>query len=376
MAVLVVLTGVIVLSCSGSDDAPPSGGQTPVQPDPAGTAYYTAGDFAGVAKRDTHVHINTSDPSFIQQAKDDNFSLITVNVDAPHYPPLDEQESLAVSHVASFPGRVTYATTISVKGFNAPGWQEQMTARLIDSFNKGAVAVKFWKNIGMELKAPDGSFVMIDNPKFDPILRLIAHNNRTVIAHLGEPKNCWLPLSDMTTNNDREYYKEHPEYHMFQHPDYPSYEQHVDARDRMLRRHPDLTFVGAHLGSVEWSTDELAKRLDRFPNMAVDMAARISHLQYQARVDHEKVRRFFLKYQERLLYGTDQAIGPKREPSAVRERAHEIWTRDWRFFTTDDTLRTPEVNGAFKGLKLPRGVIDRIYRTNAERWFPGAKGSN
>jgi predicted TIM-barrel fold metal-dependent hydrolase len=97
------------------------------------------------------------------------------------------------------------------------------------------------------------------------------------------------------------------------------------------------------------------------------------HLQYLTRLDHEKVRRFFIAYQDRLIYGTDQAIGTKREPAAVRQRAHDIWTRDWRFLTTDDTLKTAEVDGTFQGLKLPREVIDKVYRTNAERWFPGVK---
>ncbi len=358
---LVFILGTWLLSC------------TRAQQDPQGTTYYTAADFTAVAKRDTHVHINTSDPSFIEQAKADNFSLITINVDAPYFPSIDEQQAIAVADVAAFPGRVAYAATMSVKNFNAPQWTDDTVARLTDAFSKGAVAVKFWKNIGMDLRAADGSFVMIDHPQFDPVLALIARHKSTMIGHNGEPKNCWLPLADMTTNNDRDYYKQHPEYYMYLHPDYPSYEQQIQARDRMLSRHPDLTFVGAHLGSLEWSTDELAKRLDRFPNMAVDMAARIAHLEYQARVDRDSVRRFFLKYQDRLMYGSDQTIGIKKNSAAVRARAHEIWTRDWQFLTTDDRLRAPEVNGAFRGLKLPGAVIDKLYRTNAERWFPGIK---
>jgi len=99
-------------------------------------------------------------------------------------------------------------------------------------------------------------------------------------------------------------------------------------------------------------------------------------LQYQARSDREKVRRFFLKYQDRIIYGSDQAIGTKRDPAAVRQRAHDIWTRDWRFLATDDTLRTPDVDGAFQGLKLPREVIEKVYRTNAARWFPPAKADS
>jgi len=357
---LLVVAGIWLQSCSAPQDPP-------------GTIYYTAADFTAVAKRDTHVHINTSDSAFIEQAKADNFDLITINVDAPYFPSIEEQQAMAIAHAAAFPGRVAWAAAISVKDFNSPRWADDTVGRLTGAFKSGAVAVKFWKNIGMDLRAADGSFVMIDDPRFDPVLALIVRHESTMIGHNGEPRDCWLPLADMMTNNDRDYYKQHPEYYMFLHRDYPSYDQQIQARDRMLSRHPNLTFVGAHLASLEWSTDELAKRLDEFPNMAVDTAARMAHLQYQARTDHDKVRRFFLKYQDRLMYGTDQTIGPRRDAAAIRARAHDIWTRDWRFLTTDEMLRTPEVNGAFRGLKLPRAVVDKLYRTNAERWFPRIK---
>ncbi len=145
----------------------------------------------------------------------------------------------------------------------------------------------------------------------------------------------------------------------------------------MLEKHPDLLFVGAHLGSVEWSVEELAKRLDKYPNMAVDMAERISHLQYQALTDWQKVHDFLVKYQDRLLYATDLRIAASditakglREPADVQKHAHEVWLRHWRFFTTDEMMRVPKVDGEFKGMKLPKEVVDKIYRENAEKWFP------
>ena len=188
----------------------------------AATAYYTPDDFTKVEKFDTHVHINTTDASLIEQAAQDNFRLLTINVDAPHYPAIVEQQELSTGHVKAFPARVAYATTISVKDFNSPGWQNKTIAYLKYSFARGAVAVKFWKNIGMELKDPNGKFVMIDNPKFDPIINFIAQNKITLIGHLGEPKNCWQPIEQMDVLNNKNYYKEHPQYHMYLHPEYPS----------------------------------------------------------------------------------------------------------------------------------------------------------
>src|SRR5216110_196673 len=89
---------------------------------------------------------------------------------------------------------------------------------------------------------------------------------------------------------------------MYLHPERPSKERILTARDRMLAKHPTLRVVGCHLGSMETDVDEIAKRFDRYPNFAVDTAARVSYLMLQPR---EKVRAFLLKYQNRVLYGTD-----------------------------------------------------------------------
>ena len=150
---------------------------------------------------------------------------------------------------------------------------------------------------------------------------------------------------------------------MYLHPEYPSYDDQINARDNMLARHPDLVFVGAHLGSLEWSVTELAERLDRFPNMAVDMAARIVHLQIQ---DRDIVREFIIEYQDRLLYASDVGVSDNTDSF---DWIVEKWHRDWLYFTTDSVLTSPEVRVAFTGLKLPVSVLRMIYHQNAEDWL-------
>ncbi|QMU31675.1 amidohydrolase family protein [Adhaeribacter radiodurans] len=364
-----ILFLIFLLSCSQKKQNAATTAEATTKNKTAAETYYTLDDFKLVKKFDTHVHINTTDAGLIKQAEEDNFRLLTINVDAPGYPDITEQQRLALEHVKAYPERIAYATSISVKDFNAPDWQNKTIAYLKDSFAKGAVAVKFWKNIGMELKDKNNKFVMVDNPQFDPIIDFISQNKRTLIAHLGEPRNCWLPIDKMTVNGDKNYYREHPQYHMYLHPEYPSYEQHIQARDHMLEKHSDVTFVGAHLGSLEWSVDELAKRLDKFPNMAVDMAARIPHFQYQSVKEREKVRGFFIKYQDRLIYATDFVFNKDRNSADVRKQAHETWSRDWKFFASDENMSVPSIEGTFNGLKLSREVIDKIYFQNAEKRF-------
>jgi len=127
----------------------------------------------------------------------------------------------------------------------------------------------------------------IDHPQLDPVFQHLADNNIPLVGHLGEPKNCWLPLDEMTTKNDSNYFANNPQYHMYKHPEYPSYEEQMAARDRMLDKHPDLTFIGCHLASLEWSVDEMAAFPDRFPNAAMDMAVRMGQLFYQTRENRE-----------------------------------------------------------------------------------------
>jgi Amidohydrolase len=331
--------------------------------------HYTMQDFPSVKKIDTHIHIQTENLAFADQAKEDNFMLLNVSVDVPDYPHVLEQQRLSLHQIKQNPDRIKYLTAFNLQGWDTTDWASNTIAQLRNSFESGALGIKIWKNIGMVYKDTAGKFIMVDNPKFDPVIQFIIDQNKTVMGHLGEPKNCWLPLEQMTVNNDRNYFKEHPEYHMYLHPEYPSYEDQINARDKFLERHPDMRFVGAHLGSLEYDVDELAKRLDKFPNMAVDMAARIPHLQHQTMLDREKIRNFFMKYQDRLTYGSDSGMSDSTDVAAKKKGLHETWISDWKYFVTDETMTVKDVNGPFRGLKLPRTVIDKIYRENAVKWF-------
>jgi hypothetical protein len=323
--------------------------------------YYTLEDFKSVKKFDAHIHINTDETVFIKQAQDDNFQFLDIVDDRSFGLPMSEQQKFATLHSENFPDLMVFATTFSVKEWNSKNWVEKTITDLDISFSNGARAVKIWKNIGMDLRDKDGKFVMVNDPRFDTVLNYLAKNQIPVIGHNGEPKDCWLPLEEMTFSKD--YYGSHPEYHMFLHPEYPSYEDQINARDNLLEKHPDLKFVGAHLGSLEWSLDELAKRLDKYPNLDVDLT-RMSNLQLHALNNREKTRDFFIKYQDRLIYGTDTAINTSKNPTEMEKRVHDHWISDWKFYVTDETIKLSGF-GELKGLKLPRGVIDKIYLKNA-----------
>jgi predicted TIM-barrel fold metal-dependent hydrolase len=331
----------------------------------ASSPYYTLQDFNRVKKFDTHIHLNTYQDAFIKQAQHDNFCFLDIVDDRPFGLPMAEQQKIAIYDLHRFPRTMVFATTFGVKNWDDKNWAANTIASLKNSFLNGARAVKIWKNIGLSLKDKNGKFVMVNNPRLDTVLNYLEQNHIPVIGHNGEPKDCWLPLDKMTFGKD--YYGEHPEYHMYLHPDHPSYNDEINARDSMLMKHPHLNFVGAHLGTLEWSLDELAKRLDKFPNMSVDLS-RMPYIQLHALRNRQKTRNFFIKYQNRLLYGTDMAIDKTLKPNELQKTTHDTWISEWKFYATGEKINLPGF-GVLRGLKLPKKVIDKIYRENAEKWL-------
>ncbi len=330
-------------------------------------------DFAVVRKLDAHVHMNVTTAEFLEQARADGFELMAINVDYPDFPQLADQRAAALTQVSADASRVHWATTFSMRDFGKPEWARGVLAQLDEDAKQGAKAVKIWKNVGMAEKNAEGKLIMLDDPAISPVADHIARLGITLIGHQGEPHNCWLPLDQMTTDNDREYFRNHPEYHMYLHPEMPGYEDLMGARDRFVAAHPQLEFVGAHLASLEYDVDRIAAFLDRFPNASVDLAARMSQVQYQSVRDREKVRDFFIRYQDRLLYGTDLTFGPDADPAQFRQEAHTTWTADWRYLATDESQRVDMINAEVPGLALPREVVDKIYHANAMRVFAPAQ---
>ena len=336
-----------------------------------GDKYYSESDFSSVLKIDSHIHINSNKGYFEEQAIKDNFILITLGVDHGDSANIQRQQENATFSAGKYPGRVFYGPTFlfDTAGWGTDSWSKKVITQLDKDIADGAITVKIWKNIGMTVRDRSGKFIMADDPGLDPVFEFIKSKGLPVTGHLGEPRNCWLPLDEMTVSSDSSYFARNPQYHMFLHPEYPSYEDQIQARDNLLVKHPDLIFIGCHLGSLEWNVDSLAKRLDRFPNMAVDMSARICHLQYQSAQDRKRVRDFCIKYQDRLLYGTDAGDSGNSDPEIFKKNMHETWFDDWKYFTTEDEMTSDKFRGKFTGLKLPKEVVDKIYSGNAIKWY-------
>lgn len=324
--------------------------------------YYSALDFEKVPKIDAHFHYFTPDTRGVRFASSLNFRLLSPNTDAGHS--IDEQMEMTGSVKHFFPENLAFFGTFSVDSFSEPDFADKTIARIKKCIQAGASGIKIWKNIGMVLKDRNGKYVTIDDPAFEPVFKYLENNRIPVMGHLGEPKDCWLPKDKMTDPGDVSYFTDNPQYYMYLHPEVPSYDEQIKARDNILEKYPKLDFIGAHLASLEWSVDEMAKHFDKYPNLRMDLAARLYHLQYQANIDREKVRNFMIKYQDRILYATDYSVNdvPSTDYNAVMQDLRKDWLAQWIFLATDSLV-------GVKGLQLPKEVIDKIYFKNAERYF-------
>lgn len=320
---------------------------------------------APLERIDTHTHIHRIAPELFAALEKEQWRCLSICVSrAIGEEPSDLDEMIRGSaevHRAT-KGRIAWAIAFDARRFENRAFAGDTIAGLRKSFDQGAIGVKIWKNIGMGIRAKAGTYLLPDEAALTPVFEAIQKADKTLIAHLAEPDGAWLPLDK--NNPEIGYYSQHPEWHMYGRAGVPPKEAILEARDRVLERHPKLRVVGCHLGSDEEHWDRLAKRLDTYPNFAVDVAARV---RYFVRGDHEQARQFLVKYQDRVLYATDFVL-----VSGSAEELHQTHERDWTFFATQDTLtfRDRQV----RGLGLPAPVVQKIFRDNALRWLPGITG--
>jgi len=331
--------------------------------------YYTFDDWSKVPKIDAHFHYWNSSPAFVDSAANYNYKLLSPNFDSGSDEINDANLAITESIHRQRPEQFVYFTTFNAAGFEESDFAEKTIAYIEKSIQNGAVGVKIWKNIGMTIRDKEGNWILPDHPAFDPIYSYLEQNNIPLMAHIGEPRDCWLPLDSMKAANSINYFKQHPQYHMYLHPEMPSYEEQIAARDNILKKHPNLRFIGAHLASEEWNVERLALTLGRNPGMTVDLSARILSLQAQSIKDYDKVRNFMIRYADRILYGSDYGVGKSDTIPAQYEWIIKEWRNEWLYYATDSVFESKNFSYSVKGLHLPKEVIDKIYYTNASIYF-------
>lgn len=278
---------------------------------------------------------------------------------------IDRSWDAYVENSKSNPESFWLCSSLIGVGIDDPDFAKDNIGRLQREIDSGARMVKVWKNFGLVTKDNSGKFIQIDDPRLQPIWDFLKEKEIPVMAHIGEPVQAWRPLDD-PMNPHYGYYTEHPEYHAYKFPEIPSYETIIASRDRWIAKNPDLKILCAHFGSMSHDVDMIAERLDKFPNMYVESAARFGDLAGQ---DSKKVKTFFEKYQDRIMFGTDFGNNtPQKHMSATaieqeKEELDTSYQTLWNYLSTVDSVKIRGQQNV--GLKLSESVLKKVYYQNA-----------
>jgi predicted TIM-barrel fold metal-dependent hydrolase len=321
---------------------------------------------AALGPIDAHTHISQTGPAFVAMLARLHLhvlDILYVDDTSVARASLETERAAALNFVNSSGGRARLCTTFDPFRFNQASFSTEAIAELNRDFEQGAMAAKVWKNVGMELKDTAGHYILPDDPRLQPVYAAIAASHKTLIAHLADPGEAWQTPAVS-------YYALNRQWWMPAKPDAPPKQALLDARDHILASNPGLRVIGAHLGSMENDLGGLAERLLKYPNFAVDTSARVPQL---ARQPRETVRAFFLKLQDRILYGSDLRFDSATTAAAVAVTWENHYALDWRYFATRDAFQY--MGQEVVGLGLPPSVLRKLFHDNAVRWLPGADGN-
>jgi len=266
----------------------------------------------------------------------------------------DKLQHVIDEMVKPYPGRFMVFTQIDWSKIDDPNFSAEMVKQLDDSVARGARGLKVLKDLGLGVREKSGKLLAIDDPRLDPIWEEAGKLHIPVFIHSADPEAFFHPID--ATNERYEELREHPDW-SFYGRDYPSLEALLVARNRVFERHPHTTFVSLHMGwpeNLDWVDAMLAKH----PNVMVEFGAREAELGRQPK----RTRELFLKYPDRVMFGTDNQISE----TLYRNNFRWLETADEYF----DYWGAPS-EGRFEiyGLALPDDVLKKIYHENAERLF-------
>lgn len=231
---------------------------------------------------------------------------------------------------------------------------------LIDSAAAaGVMGLKVYKSLGLTSKDIYGKRIAINDPRLDPIWEACGRNNMPVLIHSGEPASFWEPKDRY---NER-WLELRQKPNRYRNPETnPSFEAVLAEQHDIFKRHPNTTFINAHLGWMGNDLDRLGQHLDRYPNVWTEIGAVLAEIGRQP----QRARKFMIDYQDRILFGKDSY-----KPSEYHTYFRVLETADEYF----DYYRKRHAHWKLYGLALPDSVLQKIYYKNALTLFPSIESS-
>jgi len=267
------------------------------------------------------------------------------------------------------PGRFYTCTEPSYGDLLDPRYPQLQADAIETAAKAGARGLKILKTLGLFLREriSEGPLVKVDDKRFDPMWEACAAHKLPVFIHVSDPEAFFLPID--CTNERWDELGHHPDW-SFHGRDFPSHQEIMAARDRVFARHPGTSFVALHVGHDAENLAFVSSSLDKFPNMTVELGARIGELGRQPRT----ARKFFEKHQDRILFGTDAVPPPDGENYPQQVFKDELYEIYYRFLETEDEYFDyapapvpPQGRWRIYGVGLPDAILKKVYVDNAVR---------
>jgi predicted TIM-barrel fold metal-dependent hydrolase len=271
------------------------------------------------------------------------------------------------------PGRAVLYFNLDYTGWDDPDFAARAVKQVERAHALGAAGLKEYKRLGLSLRDARGELIRIDDPKLDGVWRRCGELGLPVSIHVADPRAFWLPYNQQ--NERWKELKDHKNWWFGDPQQFPARAELLGALERVITRQPRTTFVGVHFGNNAEDLDWVERQLDAHPNLNVDLAARIPEL---GRHDPEKLRRLFLKHQDRIFFATDFQVygqlilgsaGAGEQPTD--DDAAKFYDQEWRWLETHDRAwphMTPiQGDWNISSIGLPPSVLRKLYFDNARR---------
>lgn len=351
----IFLLGLLLSGCSTCSAKP---APTPVD---AGPKYF---------KVDLHVHVSPAAIPRLVRLMDERGIDVAVNLSGG-WPGAGLEDSLEAAKQTK--GRVVVFANPPLHLLSYGLEPKALADELAQAHAMGARGVKFFKALGLSYRDADGSLIAVDDPRLDALFEKAGELGMPVSIHTGDPIAFWSAVDEKNERFDE--LNAHPGWSYFG-KEVPSWEALFAAYERRVARHPKTNIIGVHFGNAPELPERVGAMLEKYPNLYVDTAARVPELGRKASV----VRALFLRYPDRIVFGTDLGVGEAPEDLMLgstglippnRADVDRFFSATWRFFeTTDRAFAHPTpIQGRWTidGLGLPPEVLRKIYSENAAK---------